>query len=112
MATVGPRELDIGWMIFLHRFFEDIASEIGMAGLPDFLDRHEVAAQYAEATGHEPRDLDWFVTYAAVRHGSIMVRVLNRSIFFGEQEMPEDPQDLVMHRRTIDALVEGRYWPA
>jgi aminoglycoside phosphotransferase (APT) family kinase protein len=110
MATVGPRELDIGWMIFLHRFFEDLTAEIGMAGLPDFLERHEVAAQYAAATGHEPRDLEWFITYAAVRHGSIMVRVLSRSIFFGEQETPEDPQTLVMHRKTIDALVDGTYW--
>jgi hypothetical protein len=39
-----------------------------------------------------------------------MARVLSRSVAFGEQEMPDDPQDLVMHRRSIDALVEGRYW--
>jgi aminoglycoside phosphotransferase (APT) family kinase protein len=110
MATVGPRELDIGWMVFLHRFFEDITAELGMAGLPDFLDRHDVAARYAELSGYEPQDLDWFITYAAVRHGSIMVRVLSRSIHFGEQEAPADPQDLVMPRKTIDALVEGRCW--
>jgi aminoglycoside phosphotransferase (APT) family kinase protein len=110
MASVGPREVDLGWFIFLHRFFEDLTSELGMAGLPDFLDRHDVAAQYAAATGHEPRDLDWFITYAALRHGSIMARVLSRSIAFGEQEMPDDPQDLVMHRRSIDALIEGTYW--
>ncbi|XGU18600.1 phosphotransferase [Rhodococcus sp. 3Y1] len=32
MATLGPRELDLGWMIFQHRFFEDLAA---MAGLPE-----------------------------------------------------------------------------
>jgi aminoglycoside phosphotransferase (APT) family kinase protein len=110
MATVGPREIDVGWFIFLHRFFEDLTSELGMAGLPDFLERHQVAAQYAACTGHEPRDLDWFITYAALRHGSIMARVLSRAVAFGEQEMPADPQDLVMHRRSIDALVAGTYW--
>jgi aminoglycoside phosphotransferase (APT) family kinase protein len=110
MTAVGPREIDLGWFIFLHRFFEDLASELGMAGLPDFLERHEVAAQYAAASGHEPRDLDWFITYAALRHGSVMARVLSRSVAFGEQEMPDDPQDLVMHRRSIDALVAGTYW--
>ena len=112
MATVGPREIDLAWFIFLHRFFEDLTSELGMAGLPDFLERHEVAAQYAAASGHEPRDLDWFITYAALRHGSVMARVLSRSVAFGEQEMPGDPQDLVMHRRSIDALVAGTYWTA
>ncbi|HEX9066214.1 MAG TPA: phosphotransferase family protein, partial [Streptosporangiaceae bacterium] len=25
MAALGPRELDLGWFIFLHRFFQDIA---------------------------------------------------------------------------------------
>jgi aminoglycoside phosphotransferase (APT) family kinase protein len=110
MATVGPREIDVGWFIFLHRFFEDLTSELGMAGLPDFLERDQVAAQYAACTGHEPRDLDWFITYAALRHGSIMARVLSRAVAFGEQEMPADPQDLVMHRRSIDALVAGTYW--
>jgi aminoglycoside phosphotransferase (APT) family kinase protein len=110
MASVGPREIDLGWFVFLHRFFEDLTSELGMAGLPDFLERTEVAAQYAAASGHEPRDLDWFITYAALRHGSVMARVLSRSVAFGEQQMPDDPQDLVMHRRSIDALVAGTYW--
>lgn len=110
MTAVGPREIDLGWFIFLHRFFEDLTAELGMAGLPEFLERHDVAAQYAAASGHEPRDLDWFITYAALRHGSVMARVLSRSVAFGEQEMPEDPQDLVMHRRSIDALVAGTYW--
>jgi aminoglycoside phosphotransferase (APT) family kinase protein len=112
MATIGPRELDVGWFVFLHRFFDDIATQFGMAGLPDFLRRDEVARQYTERTGHEPRDLDWFVVYAATRHGSIMVRTMTRRIQFGEQPPPDDRQDLVMHRATIDALLDGTYrWP-
>jgi hypothetical protein len=31
-------------------------------------------------------------------------------VAFGEQEMPADPQEMVMHRRSIDALVAGTYW--
>lgn len=107
MATLGPRELDVGWFIFLHRFFDDIATEFEMAGLPDFLQRDEVSGQYAERTGHTPRDLDWFITYAATRHGSIMVRTMWRRIQFGEQPMPDDPQDLVLHRRTIEDLIRN-----
>ena len=28
MATVGPRELDVAWMIYLHRFFDDLALRV------------------------------------------------------------------------------------
>ena len=37
MATVGPREVDLAWMIFLHEFFDDMAERFGMPahdGLP------------------------------------------------------------------------------
>jgi aminoglycoside phosphotransferase (APT) family kinase protein len=110
MATIGPRELDLGWFVFLHRFFDDITTEMGMAGLPDFLDRHDVAAQYAERTGHRPRDLDWFITYAGLRHGTVMIRALGRRVHLGEQPMPDDPQDLVMHRRGLERLLDGTYY--
>lgn len=110
MATLAPRELDLGWFIFLHRFFQDIATQFEMAGLPDFLDRHEVTAQYADCTGHEPRDLDWFITYAALRHGTVMIRAIGRSVEFGERPPPDDHEELVMHRAAIDALVAGTYW--
>ena len=35
MATLGPRELDVAWFVFLHRFFQDIAPvlRLGPAGL-------------------------------------------------------------------------------
>jgi aminoglycoside phosphotransferase (APT) family kinase protein len=110
MATLGPRELDLSWFVFLHRFLDDIAVQFEMEGLPDFLDRDEVAQQYAARTGHEPRDFDWFLTYAALRHGTIMIRASGRSVHFGENPPPEDHEELVMHRHTIDALVAGTYW--
>lgn len=110
MATLGPRELDVGWMVFLHRFFQDLTEELGMPGLPTFLDRRDVAAQYATRSGHVPRDLDWFIVYAALRHGIVMSRAMGRRVRFGELEAPAQPEDLVMHRRSIDRLVEGTYW--
>jgi aminoglycoside phosphotransferase (APT) family kinase protein len=110
MAALGPRELDLGWFIFLHRFFQDIATQFELAGLPDFLERHEVTAQYTAASGHEPRDLDWFLTYAALRHGTVMIRAVGRSVHLGERPAPDDHEELVMHRAAIDALVAGTYW--
>ena len=110
MATVGPRELDLAWMIYLHRFFDDLAARFELPGLPDFMRRSEVAAHYEAQTGHTPRDLDWFTAYAAVRHAVIMTRVGMRSVHFGEAEMPADIDDFVTHRASLEAMLEDRYW--
>lgn len=105
MATVAPRELDLGWFIFLHRFFDDIATGAGMAGLPDFLQRDQVVEQYAASTGTQPLDLGWFEIYAALRHGTVMTRAMRRRVLFGEVEMPDDPEDLILHRATLEQLL-------
>ena len=110
MAALGPRELDLGWMIFLHRFFEDIATTLGLPGMPNFMRRDDVAATYESMTGHTPRDLDFYTMYAALRHGIVMSRVQQRAIHFGEATMPDDVDDLVMHRATLEAMLAGTYW--
>jgi aminoglycoside phosphotransferase (APT) family kinase protein len=110
MAALGPRELDLAWMVFLHRFFEDIAARYGFAGMPTFLRRDDVAASYEARTGHTPRHLDWHFVYAALRHGIVMARVQRRSIHFGEAAPPDDPDDLVMHRVSLEQMLEGTYW--
>ncbi len=58
MAAVGPRELDLSWMIFLHRFFQDITEGAGLPGLPDFMRRDDVCRRYQELTGYAPRDME------------------------------------------------------
>jgi aminoglycoside phosphotransferase (APT) family kinase protein len=110
MAGLAPREMDLAWMVFLHRFFEDLAAQLELPGMPDFLRLDEVAAAYERASGYTPRNLQWFVMYAALRHGIVMSRVQQRSIHFGEAEMPDDPDDLVMHRASLEAMLDGTYW--
>ncbi|GIH96471.1 phosphotransferase family protein [Planobispora siamensis] len=110
MAAVGPRELDISWMIFLHRFFQDVTEVMELPGLPDFMRREDVCRVYEEMTGYRPRDMEFYEMYAALRHGVIMARVWHRRIHFGEQPMPADPDDLVMHRATIERMLDGSYW--
>ncbi|MEV0147904.1 MULTISPECIES: phosphotransferase family protein [unclassified Nonomuraea] len=107
MAAVGPRELDLAWMIFLHRFFQDLTEGLGLPGLPDFMRGDDVCRTYEELTGHTPANMDFHLTYAALRHGVIMARVWRRRVHFGEQPMPDDPDDLVMHRRTLERMVEA-----
>jgi aminoglycoside phosphotransferase (APT) family kinase protein len=110
MAGVAPRELDVGWMIFLHRFFQDLCHDMGLPGLPDMFRPDRVAQHYAKASGHQPVDLDWFIVYGALRHGIVMTRATRRGAQFGDQELPEDPDDLVMHRRSLEAMLDGKYW--
>jgi len=69
-----------------------------------------VAATYESMSGHAPRDMDWYLMYAALRHGIVMTRTAQRGVHFGEREAPEDPDDYVMHRATIERMLAGTYW--
>ncbi|RJO74788.1 phosphotransferase family protein [Nocardia panacis] len=109
MAALGPRELDLGWVVFLHRFFQDIATRFDQPGLPDFLRRTEVIAEYEARTGYAPRDMDFYLVYAALRHGIVMARVKRRMIHFGEDTDVPDRDDYVMHRAGLEALLDGTY---
>jgi aminoglycoside phosphotransferase (APT) family kinase protein len=110
MASIGPREIDLAWMIYLHRFFQDLVEDIGLPGLPDVLRRDTVAAIYEEVSGYAPRDLDFYTAYAALRHGVVMFRITRRSVHFGEAEMPEDPDHAVMHHVHLRRMLDGQYW--
>jgi aminoglycoside phosphotransferase (APT) family kinase protein len=107
MATLGPPELDVGWLIFMHRFFQDVVAQFSLPGLPDFLQRDDVAQRYETLTGHTPRDLDFYELYAALRHGIIMSRIQQRAVHFGEAIRPDDPDDLITHRSTLEAMLAG-----
>jgi aminoglycoside phosphotransferase (APT) family kinase protein len=109
MAALGPRELDVGWFVFLHRFFQDIAEFFEQPGLPDFLRRSDVERCYTELTGRPLRDMDFYLTYAALRHAIVMARIKRRMIHFGEDQPPDDPDDYVMHRASLEKLLAGTY---
>jgi aminoglycoside phosphotransferase (APT) family kinase protein len=110
MAAVGPREMDLAWMIYLHRFLDDLAVALELPGMPHFMRLDDVSATYEAATGHTPRDLEFYTLYASLRHAIVMSRVARRSILFGEMEMPADPDDLIMHRATLEQMLDGTYW--
>jgi aminoglycoside phosphotransferase (APT) family kinase protein len=110
MAALGPRELDIAWMIFMHCFFDEIARQLGKPGLPDFLRPEDVAATYEARTGHALRDLEFYQTYAALRHGIIMTRIHARRVHFGEGEWPDDVDSVIHHRATLERMLDGSWW--
>ncbi|MQY18611.1 phosphotransferase family protein [Nocardia macrotermitis] len=109
MAALGPRELDVAWVIFIHRFFQDLATQFGQPGLPDFLRRADVVDRYQQAAGHQLRDLDFYLVYSALRHGVVMARIKRRMIHFGEDTDTPDRDDYVMHRKSLEALLDGTY---
>jgi aminoglycoside phosphotransferase (APT) family kinase protein len=105
-VAVGPRELDVAWLIFFHAYFQGIAESMGHTGLPEFLRRDNVVAAYTDITGYEPQDLDWYLAYAALRQALVSIRVSTRAVHFGEREQPDDPQDLIMVRSHLEGLLE------
>jgi aminoglycoside phosphotransferase (APT) family kinase protein len=112
MAATGPRELDLGWMIYLHHFFQDFTPLVGLPGIPGMMRLDAVAASYERLSGHRPRDLEFYTLYAALRHGIVMARIGRRGAHFGESVIPPDPDDMIPHRAAITAMMEGSYWAA
>ena len=110
MATLGPRELDVAWLVYGHRMFEDIAATFDLPGMPTFLRVDDVAATYESLTDRAPRDLAWYGTYAAVQYAIVFLRTGARAVHFGETIMPDEVDDLVMNREPLERMLAGTYW--
>ena len=108
MAALGPAEIDVAWVIWMHRFFQNLAERYGGPGLPGFLDPDDVTATYGELAGQPVRDLRWFTVFAALRHAVITVRTSGRTISFGQAELPDDVDDLVTFRSMLEEMLDGR----
>jgi aminoglycoside phosphotransferase (APT) family kinase protein len=110
MATIGPRELDLGWLIYAHRIFDDIAAMMGLPGMTHFMQADDVAATYEAATGHTPRDLAFYGTLAAVQYAIVFLRTGARSVHFGDVEAPAEVDDLLHNREPLERMLAGSYW--
>jgi aminoglycoside phosphotransferase (APT) family kinase protein len=106
MASLGPRELDVAWMVFAHRVFEHLTTTFEMPGMPDFLREVDVRATYAELAGVELGELGWFQVYAAVQWGIVFMRTGARQLHFGEIEMPAEVDALFHHRGLLEKLLD------
>jgi aminoglycoside phosphotransferase (APT) family kinase protein len=110
MAALGPRELDLAWMIYAHAVFEDLARIFELPGMPHFMRKDDVASTYESLTGHTPRDLDFYMVYAAVQWGIVFVRTGLRAVHFGEEQMPVNVDDFIRNRESLERMLEGTYW--
>lgn len=108
MAALGPREVDVAWMIFLHRFFQDLAEVFELPGIP-FFRRADVVATYEAASGHTVRDLEWYIVYAGLRYAIVMSQVKRRMVHFGEDSEPATLDEYVMFHAMLRGVIEGTY---
>lgn len=106
MATVGPRELDVSWIIFAHMVFQELAGLAGLPGLPDVLREEDVRATYERLTGAPLGDLHWFYIYSAVIWCCVFMRTTARRVHFGEMEQPEDVESTFYHASLLRRLLQ------
>ncbi len=107
MATLGPREMDAAWMVFAHMVFQELAGLAGMPGLPDFMREDDVKAIYADKTGVQLGDLNWFYVYSGVIWCCVFMRTSARRVRFGEIEKPDDVETLFYHGALLRRLIGG-----
>lgn len=105
MAGLGPRELDVAWLICGHLVFQDLTVALGLPGMPDFLRAEDVAAQYAALTGHTLRDLDFYFAYGAIQWAIVFLRTGQRQVHFGERELPADVEEMILSRPLLERLI-------
>jgi aminoglycoside phosphotransferase (APT) family kinase protein len=77
----------------------------GSPGLPHFLRLGDVATQYEAATGHAVRDIDFYLTYTAIQWAIVFVLAGLRRVHFKEQAMPDDVQDLIINRGSLEQML-------
>ena len=106
MATLGPRELDVSWIIFAHMVFQELGGLAGLPGLPDVMREEDVRATYRTLTGVELGDLRWFYVYSAVIWCCVFMRTGARRVHFGEIERPEDVESMFYHGGLLKRLIE------
>lgn len=108
MVTLGPRELDVAWMIYAHKVFEELTHLAGLPGLPDVMREEDVCATYRELTGVELGDLNWFYVYCGIMWACVFMRTSARRIHFGELERSDDPnfvETLFYHAGLMKRLI-------
>ncbi|MGV0625562.1 phosphotransferase family protein [Mycolicibacter minnesotensis] len=105
MVALGPRELDVSWVIFAHLVFEELAGLAGLPGLPHVLREEDVRATYQRLTGVELGDLHWFYVYAGLMWAIVFMRTGARRVHFGEMDRPQDPESLFYHAGLLKRLI-------
>ena len=102
MAAVAPREVDLGWTVYLHRFFQDLTVSFGQPGLPDFLRRD---ADRAALCPNSPatRRATWTSTRCTPRCGTRSSCCASPTArrTSARSDLPADPDSLILHHGSL-----------
>lgn len=104
-AVLGPRELDVVWLTYSHRVFQELTVDLGAAGLPGFLRFEDVTEAYSERTGHELVHLRWHLLFAATRWAIVFLRTGAREAAVSGHDLPEDGDTLLYNRPSLEDLL-------
>ncbi len=110
MACLGPRELDVAWLLYAHMVFEEIAHVFELDGMPHFLRPDDVLTRYEHDTGHACADLDPYLTLAAIKFGIAFLRTGTRQAHFGEITLPDDHDELLHNRPGLTTMLSAGTW--
>lgn len=109
LAAMAPREMDVGYLIFFHRYFHHVAQIMaGTDAMPDFLRRDDVVTAYERMTGARLQEIDWFITYGLLQQAIVETRLSQRRIQFGEMERPANLDEYIYCRGLIQQVLDGR----
>lgn len=103
MLSCGPREVDLGWWLFLLKHHS-----VGVgAELPaGFMSREQEIARYEELSGHTVKNLHYFEVLAGVRMGVLVARAA--ALLKGAGYIPQDsPMALINPATNLLAELLG-----
>jgi len=78
MALLGPAELDLGWLLFLHE-----TALLWLPDLPGFRPHGEVVERYQQLLGRELQDLSFYEVWAGFRAAAIRAQIVSRDHALG-----------------------------
>lgn len=109
MASFGPRELDVAWLIFFHKYFQYIALKLGFPEAPmaGYMTREAIIAEYERLSGVKLQNMDWYLGFCTLRMAMFDIRVYKRQLHFGERQPEADTNDCLFTRDIIRKLLAG-----
>lgn len=109
MAVFGPRELDVAWLIFFHKYFQYIALNLGFPEAPmaGYMKRDDIVAEYEKLTGARIQNINWYLGFSLMRMAMFDIRINKRAIHFGERTPEEDPNNYLYGREIIRKILKG-----
>ena len=109
MAVFGPRELDVAWLIFFHKYFQYIALNLGFpeAPMPGYMTREDIVAEYERLSGVKLQNINWYLGFSLLRMTMFDIRINQRAIHFGERQPEEDPNNYLYGREIVRKILKG-----